>query len=296
MLDSQPEIPSIPLDSQTLKRNMIFVGGKGGVGKTVISQALAATLAKKGLKTLWATFADPTLPRGEMMSLRTHLTHLNCDPTLAFEEYATLKIGEGKVAQFFIKNRLMRYLAEAAPGFHELVLLGKVWFERKNFDVVVCDMPSTGYGLTMFQATQNFSELFAHSPIQNDADAMTRTFASPQESLHLVVALPEEMPLQEGKELGEMLYKIFPKNPAAYLVNRAFPAPLENLPSQESQESTDSPITFSATEYVEQRVQLERQNLRIWENAKLIFSKVPYLPPQVDLQGGLSVILEEFLR
>ncbi len=297
MLDPITPHPSTPLNAQSLKRKMIFVGGKGGVGKTAISQALAAALAESGVRTLWATFCDPAMPRGELMKLRPNLTHLNCDPTLAFEEYAAMKIGEGKVAQFFIKNRLMRYLAEAAPGFHELVLLGKVWFERKHFDVVVCDMPSTGYGLTMFQATQNFSELFAHSPIQGDADAMTRTFASPQESLHLIVALPEEMPLQEGLDLGELLQKVFPQNPPAYLVNRAFPAPENSTQKAKATETeTDLPLTDSAIEYLHQRVNLERQNLELWQNAGVQFKKLGYISPQNDLLAGLSASLAEFAR
>src|SRR5262245_34401169 len=119
-----------------MQRKLLFVVGKGGVGKTAISQAMALCLSRRGKKTLWICFEDPTLPVDEFIPVGPKLWHYNCDAGKAFEEYAKLKIGVGGLARLFVGNRLVQYLAKAAPGIHELVLLGKVWHERSNYDHV----------------------------------------------------------------------------------------------------------------------------------------------------------------
>src|SRR5688572_21333398 len=94
----------------TLNRNMIFVHGKGGVGKTVVSQAIALAHSQKGNPTLWISLEDPTLPAGELKKVGPCLWHFNCDFTQAFEEYVSLKIGIAPLTRIFLQNKLMRYL------------------------------------------------------------------------------------------------------------------------------------------------------------------------------------------
>jgi len=278
--------------ANVLNRKLVFVSGKGGVGKTSISQALALALSEQGLRTLWTTFEDPTLPLGELKEVAPNLWHLNSEAGLAFEEYAGLKLGGGKLTQIFVQNKLMRYLAKAAPGVHELVLLGKVWWERNNYDRVVVDMPSTGYGLTMFQSTKNFSTLFRGGPIQRDAEAMLATFGDSRECGHLIVALAEEMPLVESLELDQFLKNLFPDNPAAFLANRLFP----QLSSAGLANSlVASPIVSTTSEYARNRSALEVHNLRLWRDKNLEFAEIGYVPPTPERQN-LSAILSEALK
>lgn len=259
---------------EALNRRLIFVSGKGGVGKSVIAQSLAPALARHGKKTLWVTLEDPDAPGGSLTQVGSHLWRLNADPHAAFEEYTALKIGIPGLARVFAQNKLMRYLSEAAPGMHDLVLLGKIWFEREHYDHVIVDMPSTGYSLSMFQSTSNFSRLFSGGPIHHDAVAMLETLGDPKLSTHLVVALPEEMPLREGLELSGHLRQLFPKNPAVFLANRIFPG---ELPASRPAERT--PFAESLSDYLTARKYLEHSNLKIWKDAGHAFAQVDYLPP-----------------
>ena len=266
--------------SSTLHRNLVFVHGKGGVGKTSVSQAIALGLAAEGKKTLWVAIEDPTRPPGELIAQGPHLWHLNCNFQLAFEEYAALKIGMPRLTQIFVQNKLMQYLAKAAPGVHEIVLLGKIWYERNHYDHVIVDMPSTGYGLAMFQSTENISNLFGAGPLHRDAVAMLNTLGSPQDTGHVVVSLPEEMPLRESLELNEFLVRNFKQNPAAFLVNRVFPKVSENLELRPDQLERVSPLAKSVEDYAQMRSWLESFNLRIWKEAEIHFGTLRQVPPE----------------
>lgn len=273
--------------AETLSRNLIFVGGKGGVGKTVVSQALALLHAQSGKKTLWVAIEDPTRPPGELKKTGPSLWHLNCEATHAFEEYAGLKIGISALTQLFLKNKLMRYLAQAAPGIHELVLLGKIWHERLQYDHVVVDMPSTGYGLAMFQSTENFSRLFRGGPIHRDAEAMLATFADPKQVGQVIIAIPEEMPLQEALELDDYLAKLFPKNRAAFIANKIFPH--SSSIREPANDWEKNPLARTAKEYIERRQRLEADNLKTWEERSIPWKELEMVPPNEG--AGLEFVV-----
>ncbi len=275
---------------------LVFVGGKGGVGKTVVSQAIALRLNQLGRRVLWCTFEDPIMPSHQLNEVRPGLFYLNCEASQSFEEYAAIKIGAAGLARIFLRNKLMQYLAKAAPGIHELVLLGKVWYERKNYDHVVVDMPSTGYALAMFQSTRNFARLFQGGPINRDAEEMLATFDNPSESAHWIVSLPEEMPLRESLELRGHLLELFPRNPPEFLANRIFPA-LENSGGRDTSgtridpepENWKSPVASDGEDYARKRVLLEKSNLRIWDEEPVTYRTLAYEIPQAK-SSNVSVV------
>ena len=288
-----------PITTQTLKsvatKNLIFVSGKGGVGKTVISKSIARAHAAQNKKTLWICIEDPLLAPAQVSQRGAYLTEFNCTATEAFQEYVATQLHLERLTRIFLQNKLIRYLAQAAPGLHELVLLGKIWSERNHYDHVVVDMPSTGYGLAMFQSTKNFSKLFSSGPLHRDADAMLTTFSDRNQTGHLIVALPEEMPLRESLELEHYLNQLFDQNPPAFLANRKFPdSPI--LPEiSEDPDSWQSPAAETAQEYASKRTLLERDNLKVWTEAKIDFSDCPWIPSSQDVIETLSLHLRSLL-
>jgi Anion-transporting ATPase len=284
---SQPAASWTPV-ADVLRRPVVFVSGKGGVGKTVVSQAIAQVLAQKGHRTLWVGFEDPTRKAGELIRVAKNLHYLNCESTTAFEEYMALKLRIPGLAHLFTSNPVIQFLAKAGPGIHELVLLGKLWYERKNYDRIVADLPSTGYGLAMFQSIDNWARMFQSGPLYKDAKEMIETFSSPREAGQLIVALPEEMPLRESLELGDYLQKIFPTNAPAYLINRRFPN-LASLP-----ESTDlgsdpaawnSPLAESLMDFALRRSALEAHNARIWDQQGIQYESLDWELPGAPVLG-----------
>jgi anion-transporting ArsA/GET3 family ATPase len=125
----------------------------------------------------------------------------------------------------FLGNKITNYLEKAAPGVREMVLLGKIWFERNHYDHVVVDMPSSGYALTMIHTPFNFAALFPGGPIYHDAKEMIATFSNPKETALVAVSIAEEMPVQEALEMAANLRKLMPKNPAWLVLNRLVQTP-----------------------------------------------------------------------
>jgi hypothetical protein len=287
-----------------LGRKLLFVNGKGGVGKTAVSQAIALSLSRQGSRTLWVAFEDPTRPPGELIHRSPTLAHLNCESSTAFEEYMGLKIGAPALTRLFLQNKVVRYLSKAAPGIHELVLLGKVWHETQNYEHVVVDMPSTGYGLAMFQSTANFHELFSGGPIHTDSEKMLATFRDPATTGNLIVALPEEMPLVESLDLARMLEGLLPGNAPGYLVNRRFPhvgtarGAHSAIPPSVSgdPDSWTTPVPRSAADYAVKRSALEEHNLRLWREPGLSFGELPYLPPSLTSESLPAALAGEMER
>lgn len=257
------------MQNSDASNHLFFISGKGGVGKTTVSQALAEASAKKGYKTLWISVEDPMLPKGERRPITKNLWHLNADSELAFEEYIEKKIPIPFITKIFTKNPLMQYMARAAPGIHELVLLGKIWAERTEFDRVYIDLPSTGHGLTMFRATINFSKLFQGGPIHKDTEAMLATFSDPAKTTQLIVSLPEEMPLTEAQELASHLKVFFPNNAPKFIMNRVFPElssekDYQALNKYKSPEEWETPKLTSQLDYAIHRSWLEHHKMKEW--------------------------------
>jgi len=280
--------PALPILSKLLDRQMLFVSGKGGVGKTSISRAIAMGYARHGLKTLWVAFEDPLKKPGELIEAEPNLWLLNCVGTVAFEEYTGLKIGIPSLTRLFVRNRLIQTLAQGAPGIHEIVLLGKVWHELANYQKIVLDMPSTGFGLAMFHSVLNFQQLFKGGPIQRDAEKMMKTFRDPNICGNLIVSLPEEMPLRESLDLAGLLAEVLPGTGPGFLVNRVYPEIAPLVPEHQS------PFPQSAFDYLCHRSQLEKINLKIWDDLKIPYLTLGAVEPPVHLDPlNPSLTLEQ---
>lgn len=257
------------------EKQFLFVQGKGGVGKSTVAEAVARTLARSH-RTLLVSIEDPLRKPGDVRSLEPMLDHLNNEATSAFEEYAGLKIGAPKLVRIFLQNHLMRYLAKAAPGVRELVLMGKIWYERRHYGRIVIDMPATGHGLTMFQSLFNWGSLFEGSPIAKDARAVIEGISDPTQTSQMIVSIAEEMPLIESLELRAHLIRIFPKSDVALVANRLFPAPRDSVKISDS----EKPFAETAREHAERKFLMEQQNLEIWKGEE--FTRVPYFAPPLE--------------
>ena len=199
-------------------RRFIFVTGKGGVGKTTVSAALARALAGRGKRVLIAMcnakerissmFASP-LVGPEIIPVAPGIWAVNIEPEHAFEEYGRMVLKVPGLYRVVFHNKYIRSFLPAVPGLSEWAMLGKAWFHtteldehgRNRFDVVLLDAPATGHGLDMLRVPKVIVEIVPPGILRRDAELAWKMFTDPAQTAVLVVTLPEELPVTETLEL-----------------------------------------------------------------------------------------------
>ncbi len=266
-----------------LSKNIILLMGKGGVGKTTVAQAAARLLASQGKRTLLCEVLSVSGGKHKLEQIAPNLMHIALRSDECFREYIILKLKLKALYTAFLGSKITQYLERAAPGVREMVLLGKIWFERKNFDHIIVDMPSTGYALSMIHTPFNFANLFPGGPIYNDSQEMVKTFSNPNETAFVIVSLAEEMPIQESLEMAENLKQLVPQNPAWLVLNRLIHVSTESKElyqkkgSRLSDKEKLSPLWLALAYLINREVQ---QSTFI---ADLQTSWAPYLKPWMEI-------------
>jgi len=204
--------------TQLPRPRLLVVTGKGGVGKSTVSAALALALARSGQRTLLcevnsgggATALMGYPPAGpELSHLDGELWSVDVRPAEAMREYVLSKIRFQRVYHAVFENPLVRAFLRFVPSLAETVMLGKVCWHmretdgpRKRWDAVVLDAPATGHALTFLGVPQVLLDTLPPGTMAEEASWMRDMLVDPAVTGALVVALPEELPVLESIELA----------------------------------------------------------------------------------------------
>jgi anion-transporting ArsA/GET3 family ATPase len=205
-----------------LQPRTVFVTGKGGVGKSTVSAALALAWRDAGARTLLveiegqssaAAFISSRKIGYDATPLAEHLAALRISLNDALKEYARQRLKVKLVADRLVSNPIMDQFAQAAPGFRELLVLGKLWSlagetddrGKPRWDAIVVDSPATGHGLGLLGMAGVIARMFPVGPISAEAKAVDAFVKDPARVGVVLAALPEELPVTETLELREQL-------------------------------------------------------------------------------------------
>jgi anion-transporting ArsA/GET3 family ATPase len=221
-----------------LDRRLLVVTGKGGVGRSALTAALAIRAARQGRRVL-AMALDRGIGlaahlRGDgadyrPRTVRPGLELLSVEPVTALDEYLRLQL---HLPRFGPVTRAFRVLADTVPGIRDTVVIGKAIFEatRDRWDLVVADGPPIGQMMSLLRAPTTIQSLVPAGRVERQAAWMRSVLEDPAQTGLIVVTLAEELPMSETAEALAALDAEPVASAAGIVVNRLLP-PLEVLPS-----------------------------------------------------------------
>ena len=207
-----------------LSRRLVLVTGKGGTGKSSIAAALGVLAARSGVRAVVVELGSSDVlrellagPSGaasrpasrEPEKLGEQLFALRIDPMEALEEYLELQLRVRLLARAIVGNSAFHRFLEAAPGWRELVTLGKLWYLLTREDragaprwpLVIVDAPATGHGLSLLSVPSVVRDTVRVGALRRNTDPVHALVTDPARTWVLPVTLPEELPVNETLEL-----------------------------------------------------------------------------------------------
>jgi anion-transporting ArsA/GET3 family ATPase len=185
---------------------LLFVTGKGGVGKTTIAAALAVHAAARGKHvlvcevdakgTLAAAFeAGPLRFEARQVDHGVEAMAMNTEDSL--REYLRLFVRLPLVARLGPLARTFDFVADAAPGVKEILTVGKVCYEvrERHYDLVVVDAAASGHITSQLSAPWAINDLVQVGLVRDQTRWMTEILADPAQTGVVVVTTAEELPV-----------------------------------------------------------------------------------------------------
>ena len=203
-----------------LARELVYVTGKGGAGKTTVAAALALAAAASGRRALVCEVGG-----AHALADAFPATEFSIDAREALLDWMRAQPGGAIAAATLGHSRAFTRFVEAAPGAKELVTIGKAadLAQAPEHDLVIVDGPATGHALGMLAAPATVGRVARAGPVGEQARALHDFLADPARTGYVGVSLPEEMPLHELLELEAGLHETLGRGLDLVVIDAVYP-------------------------------------------------------------------------
>jgi anion-transporting ArsA/GET3 family ATPase len=188
--------------------HVVIVAGKGGVGKTTVTAALAVAAARAGLRVLVvevegksglpAMFSIAELGYEET-DLAEGVRARFLTPDAALIEYLESH-GMKRISKRLAASGALDVVATAVPGMKDILVLGKVKSleEGKSADLIIVDSPAAGHAISFLLSARGLLDAVRVGPIRKQASDVVTLLSDPARCQVVLVTLPEETPVSEA--------------------------------------------------------------------------------------------------
>jgi anion-transporting ArsA/GET3 family ATPase len=267
------------MTASLLDKRLVFVSGKGGVGKTTIAAALGLLAAARGKRVLVcdveargdlaaAYECGPT--RYEAREVAKNLYAMSMDIEAALREYLHLHLRMPTAMRVGPVADAVELLATALPGVREVLTVGKLCYEvRENhYDLVIADAPATGNLVGQLAAPVGINDLVKVGAVRNQTSWMLDILRDPGKTCVWIATTPEEMPVNEAIDLANRLSSDTDVALGAVIANRVLPE-LFSRGEEEIFESLDTPENHERLEAAASRDRGEEAGAQVFHAARL---------------------------
>jgi len=218
-------------------RRVVFLTGKGGVGKSVVGSAIALAARERGKRVLLVEVAAPLEAArllggppsgGGEAEVRPGLFTVNLDPAAVMDEYVRHVVKLEILTRRILESPIYRRFFAAAPGLKELMVLGKIMMleeararfsQKPTWDLLVVDAPATGHGLAFLKVPLAASAAVPVGPVGHNARRVLALLRDPRRTALVLVAVPEEMAVVEAVQFHDLAAGELRMKPAAIVLN-----------------------------------------------------------------------------
>ncbi len=210
---------------------IVFVTGKGGVGKTSFSSSLALTKASEGHKVLLVEFGPKPflnyifsknkVDKKIIPPANLEIVTWNYEEVLI--EFIAYFLKVKTLVEKFFSSPIMKKLIKVAPSLRELVYLGKATSPYRNigkkmdYDYLIIDSYATGHFLSLLRSPAGMMSAIKKGAMHEQCKTILEVMKDPEKVSYYVVTLPEKLPMIETKEFIGSLQDEFNISPQIVL-------------------------------------------------------------------------------
>ena len=212
---------------------LLFVTGKGGVGKSAVSTALAAGAARAQRRTLLVVQQQADLRHPQLgisaayqpVEVEPNLDLCSVDGRSALKEYVHRTAPLGTLYNWILDSTALKHFTEAAPGFDELMCLGKLYnlVTDSKYDLIVFDGPATGHAALMLRVPRTIGTAVRTGPLHTNALKIQMLLENAALTRIVIVALAEEMAVREALDLARLVTVELAMHLGPLIANRVTP-------------------------------------------------------------------------